>query len=299
MPKKTVQNRIVYDHELILRLQRGDNWVFHLLIRRFCERVFSIAFGISLDAEVSQRVTEEVFLQVDQTIGEIKSDAPIAAWLQRIAVERCLTWPRRWARWFNWRRDARERPKSHPSSSDPSRQWIEGALKRLPDSNRAFFALNVLEGMKRREIAQLAGISSESVQHRLDHARRQLMAMAPPLTRTDENTDAATCTNTGETICRYLDDDMEDADKAQFESHLGACQDCRSQVQNLASIAAGIRDQVKIAADQVDFTALEKAVLHTAREQRLPRKGAMTLKGVVKYAIPAAVIAGLLALFVF
>ena len=97
MPKKTVQNRIVYDHQLILRLQRGDNWVFHLLIRRFCERVFSIAFGISLDAEVSQRVTEEVFLQVDQTIGEIKSDAPIAAWLWRIAVERCLTWPRRWA----------------------------------------------------------------------------------------------------------------------------------------------------------------------------------------------------------
>ena len=299
MPKKTVQNRIVYDHELILRLQRGDNWVFHLLIRRFCERVFSIAFGISLDAEESRRVTEEVFLQVDQTIGEIKSDAPIAAWLQRIAVDRCLTWQRRWVRWFNWRRDAKERPKPHPSSPVPSRQWVEGALKRLPDSNRTFFALNVIEGMKRREIAQLAGISPESVQYRLDHARRQLMAMAPPLAGSDENTDAATCPYTGETICRYLDDDMESADKAHFESHLGACPACRNQVRNLASIAAGIRDQVKIAADQVDFTALEKAVLYTAREQRLPRRSMTTLKGVVKYAIPAAVIAGLLALFVF
>jgi DNA-directed RNA polymerase specialized sigma24 family protein len=252
-----------------------------------------------LDAQESQRVAKEVFLQVDQAIVEVKSDTPLAAWLQHITVARCLTWQRRWVRRFNWRRDVRDRPKPDPLKTGPTRQWIEGALKRLPDPNRVVYVLNVLEDLPCNEIAKITGLGAESVQHRLDHTRSKLSAMAKPFTAEDEKTDASSCRHAKEMIYRNMDGDLGDTEKSEFEAHLRSCSACRKQARNLFSIESGVRDHVKITADQVDFTDLEKAVLYSARDQRLHGRRAGTLRRVMMFAIPAVVIAGLLVLFVF
>jgi RNA polymerase sigma-70 factor (ECF subfamily) len=298
MPKKTVQNRLVYDHELILRMQRGDHWVFHLLIRRFCKRVFAIAFGISFDVAESQRIAKEVFLAVDQTIGGIKSDTPVAAWLQQLTVARCLTWQRRWARRFNWWGNSKARPKSAPASSGPTRQWIQAALRRLPNRSRAFFVLNVLEGLNENEIADITGSGKQKVRHHLDHAYGMLSAMFHPFAQMDARSDAPSCQFSGKKIYRYRTGGLSGPDKAQFESHLEACPACRNQLKCLSSIAGGLRDLVNISMGRVDFTALEKTVLYHARDQRLASRSLARFSGLLRYAIVIAVIAVLLALLV-
>jgi RNA polymerase sigma-70 factor (ECF subfamily) len=92
----------VHDDELVLRLQRGDEWAFQLLVRRFRQKLFAVAFGITLDAEESQDIVQEVFLQVHRRITTFRGDASLATWLHRITVNRCLNWKRRWARRFKW-----------------------------------------------------------------------------------------------------------------------------------------------------------------------------------------------------
>jgi RNA polymerase sigma factor (sigma-70 family) len=85
-----------------VRLQRGDEWAFQLLVRRYRKKIFSIAFGITVDAEESKDIVQEVFLQVYQRIGNFRSDASLSTWLHRITVNRCLNWKRRWTRRFKW-----------------------------------------------------------------------------------------------------------------------------------------------------------------------------------------------------
>ena len=197
---KTIQNRIVHDEELILRLQRGDEWAFQLMVRRFRKKIFSIAFGITLDAEESQDIMQEVFLQVYRTIGNFRGDASLATWLHRITVNRSLNWKRRWARRFKWLHVSTDSTDglsaAEPESDLPSpetrvanaqtRQQIDKALKMLPEQARTIFVLRELEGLSYEEIADAIGIKLGTVRSRLFHARRRLKEILQPLMEKEE-----------------------------------------------------------------------------------------------------------------
>jgi len=197
---KTIQNRIVHDKELILRLQRGDEWAFQLMVRRFRTKIFSIAFGITLDTEESQDIMQEVFLQVYRTIGDFRGDASLATWLHRITVNRSLNWKRRWARRFKWLHVSTDStdglPAAEPESDLPSpeirvanaqtRQQIDKALKMLPEQARTIFVLRELEGLAYEEIADAIGIKLGTVRSRLFHARKRLKEILQPLVEEEE-----------------------------------------------------------------------------------------------------------------
>lgn len=192
---KTIQNRIVHDEELIFRLQRGDEWAFQLLVRRFRKKLFSVAYGITLDREESKDIVQEVFLQAYRSIGGFRGDASLATWLHRIAVNRCLNWKRRWARRFKWMHvstdsmddDAPtveiESPLPTPETrvaDAQTRQQIDNALKMLPEQIRTVFVLRELEGLSYEQIADITGIRLGTVRSRLFHARKRLKEILQP-----------------------------------------------------------------------------------------------------------------------
>ena len=190
----------MHDQELILRLQRGDEWAFQLMVRRFRKKIFSIAFGITLDAEESQDIMQEVFLQVYRTIGDFRGDASLATWLYRITVNRSLNWKRRWARRFKWLHVSTDstdgQPVVEPESDLPSpeirvanaqtRRQIDNALKMLPDQARTVFVLREIEGLSYEEIADAIGIKLGTVRSRLFHARKRLKEILQPLMEEEE-----------------------------------------------------------------------------------------------------------------
>jgi RNA polymerase sigma-70 factor, ECF subfamily len=197
---KTIQNRIVHDEELIVRLQRGDEWAFQLLVRRFRKKIFSVAFGITLDAEESRDIVQDVFFQVYRSILDFRGDASLSTWLHRITVNRCLNWKRRWARRFQWLNKpggntgttAGDEPASDlPSPEDrvvdtQTRQQIDSALKKLPDQARTVFVLREVEGLSYEEIAYATGIKLGTVRSRLFHARQQLRTLLQAVVAEEE-----------------------------------------------------------------------------------------------------------------
>jgi anti-sigma factor RsiW len=98
-------------------------------------------------------------------------------------------------------------------------------------------------------------------------------------------------------LCRYMDDDLLPAEQAQVEEHLDRCHQCRQQVAAMHRFSKHLCDRVRQAADDVDFTALEKSVLNKALRQRHPRGGWATFFASLKYTIPATIAAGLLFFF--
>lgn len=190
----------MYDEELILRLQRGDEWAFQLLVRRYRKKIFSIAFGITLDAEESQDIVQEVFLQVYRSIDDFKGNASLSTWLHRITVNRALNWKRRWARRFKWHHvstdNIDDQPAKAPESDLPTpesrvanaqtRQQIDNALKMLPDKTRTVFVLRELEGLSYEEIAEATGIKLGTVRSRLFHARKRLKEILEPLLKEEK-----------------------------------------------------------------------------------------------------------------
>jgi RNA polymerase sigma-70 factor, ECF subfamily len=198
----SIRNRIVHDEELIVRLQRGDEWAFQLLVRRFRKKIFSVAFGITLDAAESRAIVKDVFFRVYGSILDFKGDASLATWLQRITVNRCLDWKRRWGRRFQWlNRAGSPRAKIVDQEIDldlPSadrrgvdattRKRIDRALKNLSDQSRTVFVLREIEDLSYEDIAYVTGIKLGTVRSRLFHARRQLRSLLQPVAVEDKDT---------------------------------------------------------------------------------------------------------------
>lgn len=197
---KTIQSRIVHDKELVALLKRGDEWAFQVLVRRYRKKIFSIAYGITLDKEDSLDILQEVFLQVHQSIAKFRGDASLSTWLHRITVNRCLNWKRRWARRFRWlhvsmgsddievdRLPASDLPSPESRvAGAQTRRLIKDALQKLPDQARAVFVLRELEGLSYKAIADATGIKLGTVRSRLFYARKRLKQILQPLMEADQ-----------------------------------------------------------------------------------------------------------------
>jgi RNA polymerase sigma-70 factor (ECF subfamily) len=296
MPK-TVQNRIIYDHELIQRLQQGDQWVYHLLVRRFRERLFDTAFGITLDETESRDIVTEVFFQVHAAIDDVARDRPLLVWLQRLTVNRSLTLKRRWARLIRWRNAACSQTLPHATAAASCGRRVETVLKRLPDRTRTVWVLKALGSLTDDEIADAAKIEAPEVRSRLLRARATIQAnfqLDPDADKRSEPP-AAPC---GETqLVRYLDGDLDDLEKARLDIHMEACQPCRQRVAVMSTFSRAFQERVQLAAAQADFASLEKKVLSSTRMRDYEEHDYSALKTFLKFAIPAAVITGLMIFF--
>ncbi len=188
--KKPIQNRIVNDEELVVRLQRGDEWAFQLLIRRFREKIFCLAFGITLDVEESQALTQDIFSRVYVSVLDYNANIALKTWLCREAVNRCLSWKRRWTRRFSWGKKSGGQGKRHTrpeaigdlsgpkkSNVDPQiLRQIDIVLSNLSEQDRAVFILRELEAFSYDDIAYITDSKPESIKTRMFHTRSRLVS---------------------------------------------------------------------------------------------------------------------------
>ncbi len=98
---------------------------------------------------------------------------------------------------------------------------------------------------------------------------------------------------------RYLDGDLDAGEMAQMKTHVAGCRRCCRQADALRAFSQNVRDRIHLAADSVDFMALEKEVFNKALRQYRSQGGLSRFIAALKYTIPATVTAGLLLFFAY
>jgi RNA polymerase sigma-70 factor, ECF subfamily len=306
----TIKNRTIHDDELILRLQRGDQWMFQLLVRRFGKRIFSIALGITLDAEESRTVVQDVFLEAYRSAGDYRGDAPLAAWLQRITVNRCLSWKRRWIERFKWFYGSGRRlsitaggrigdrtASDGQEAGDRSPQSTEAALKSLSPQARAILSLRELEGLSYKAIAEATGIRPETERSGLFQCTQAAYGAPGIAAKGREITDPHSTDCDGTFPDRYLAGELSAGERTRLEAHLAECAACRRQIAAIQAFLQGFRESIRQACDTVDFVALEKSVLTGVLYQHRRPSPAVNVVDALKYIVPIVVALGLLIVF--
>lgn len=169
-------------------LKQGHEDAFRVLVRRYETRVFSIAYGITLDREESLDIVQEVFLKVYQNIHTFREESRLSTWLHRITVNLCLNWKKRWKRRFRWHHQPLERDESgndlksgteahYPDALYEKKEFEKifwDRLNELPEKTRAVFVLKEVEGLSYDEIAKTLGVRTGTVSSRLFYARKRL-----------------------------------------------------------------------------------------------------------------------------
>jgi len=167
------------EDQLIDRSRGGDTHAFDLLVERYQDRVYDLAYRITGHHADAQDAAQEAFVKAYRSLRTFRGDASFSTWLHRIAVNAALDAVRR-------------RPPASPAplegvgvSLDPladqaerveARERIHRAIAALPLEQRVVVTLRDVQGWSYEEIAVIVEIPVGTVRSRLARGREALRA---------------------------------------------------------------------------------------------------------------------------
>ena len=174
--------------ELVIQLQQGDESAFRKLVDEWQDMVYNTAVGIVQNPEDADDITQEVFLQVFQSIRSFKGDAKFSTWLYRITLSKALDHEKKKTRKkrFGFVQSLfgkKEEEQLHHVEFDHPGVLTERkeraaelfkALKQLAPNQRIAFTLHKLEGQRYQEIAEIMNTTLFAVESLMGRAKTNL-----------------------------------------------------------------------------------------------------------------------------
>lgn len=180
------------DEELVTLAQKGEREAFEVLVERYQQKAYRIAFDFTRDREEAKDLSQEAFLRAFTHLKDFDFRASFYTWFYRILVNLCLDYRRRRGRicWEPFDEQAeRVAEKSQTASTSPSpdrelmaeeiSRKVGAALDALPPKQRTAFLLRNHQGLSIREIAKVMRAAEGTVKvhlHRAVAALRQNLA---------------------------------------------------------------------------------------------------------------------------
>jgi RNA polymerase sigma factor (sigma-70 family) len=165
------------DPGLVARAQRGDMKAHAVLYRAFAGGVNGVARRLVRSPDVAEEIVQDTFVEVIHSIGRFRGEAPVGAWIRRIAVSKSLMHLRTY-----WERNKRALPDDDdevgpaaPAAPDVhGRLDLEIALGLLPVTARTVVWLHDVEGYTHEEIGALLGQTASFSKSQLARAYTRL-----------------------------------------------------------------------------------------------------------------------------
>lgn len=183
------------DQKLVIRVQKGDNTAFDLLVRKYQHRVAKLVGRFVRDHAEAEDVTQEAFIKAYRALRGFRGDSAFYTWLYRIAVNTAK----------NYLESRGRRPMSLDlelegldtldgseglrEQATPERQLLTGeiattiqrVLDLLPADLRMAIMLREIEGLSYEEIAEIMDCPIGTVRSRIFRAREAVDKELKPL----------------------------------------------------------------------------------------------------------------------
>src|SRR5512147_1293209 len=83
------------DEEIVALCQQGNREVFEVLVRKYMEKAFRIAFDFTHDTEEAKDLSQDAFLRAFSRIKQFDGRSSFYTWFYRILINLCLDHARR------------------------------------------------------------------------------------------------------------------------------------------------------------------------------------------------------------
>jgi RNA polymerase sigma-70 factor, ECF subfamily len=175
--------------DLLQKLKTGDKDAFNELVTHYGNLVLNTCYRFLLDKEDAEDISQEVFIEVFQSIKTFRNDSKLSTWIYRIAVTKSLDEIKK--------RNRKKRIMSLGKMFhlDDVAGWITvgpmadihiqekekmdeimQALNTLPDNQRVAFTLSKIDGYTNTEIADMMSTSIEAVESLVSRAKKKISA---------------------------------------------------------------------------------------------------------------------------
>lgn len=173
----------VDDFICIDRVLQGQQKAFGLLVEKYQDMVFTIAFRILQQREEAEDVAQQVFVKAFQKLNSFQRTAQFSTWLFRIAYNTAISAQRKHAgassiKTIELNEDIRLADDGDSYLIlENSLQQLENAIENLPVHDRGLISLYYLQQQSVDEICEVTGLSASNVKIRLFRIRKKLQEM--------------------------------------------------------------------------------------------------------------------------
>jgi RNA polymerase sigma-70 factor (ECF subfamily) len=172
------------DQDLIRRLQSGDEAALEYLVATYWHRLCRFVAGILLQEGGEEDVVQEAFVRLWMRRRKLRLEGSFKAFLFTLARNAAIDERRRWGR-RETLASSLDPPPPGPSpqagvEASELRAACKVAVSALPPRRREIFRLAREEGLTYREIAEVLGLSQQTVANQMSRALTSLHeALAP------------------------------------------------------------------------------------------------------------------------
>ena len=169
---------------------RGDREAFRVLVDRYHNMVYGIAYNMTRNVESAQDVVQEVFYRAFKKIDRYNPTYPFGVWVRRITVNYILDLRKKKkvdtvsmtteddAEWdFE---DNSGNPRDEKFKQDQEKIVLD-AIEQLPGKYKMILLLRHIEQLSYEEIADALAIPLGTVMTQLHRARHQLAGILRPV----------------------------------------------------------------------------------------------------------------------
>ncbi len=177
------------DEALVALCQQGQGQCFEVLVRRYMEKAFHIAYDFTRNKETAKDLSQDAFLRAYANIKRFDGRSSFYTWFYRIVVNLCLDHARRNGRviWESLDQgteesgtprqlvDGQHQPDQEAIAGEANRR-AAATLESMPNKQRTAFLLRNQEGLAIADIAKVMKTTEGTVRvylHRAVAALRQ------------------------------------------------------------------------------------------------------------------------------
>jgi RNA polymerase sigma factor (sigma-70 family) len=172
------------DGHVIYKCLNGEPIAYGLLVDKYKESIYALAYSKLGNFHDAEDVTQEVFIKAYQKLRTLKQRDSFLAWLYSITSNLCKNWVRTQSRRpdRHFIEDQESAKLDYPSldsyhndiAHESLYDTLHEALDLLPEIYRQAVSLYYLGDMNTREIAKFLGTSANVIEQRLKRARAKL-----------------------------------------------------------------------------------------------------------------------------
>lgn len=180
------------EENLVESLKKGDQNAYRSIMELYADMVFNTSLSIIQNANDAEDITQEVFVEVFQSIHKFEEKSSLKTWIYRITVTKTLDEVKKakslkrgslLTRVFKNKED-RSMPDipqfHHPGIELEQREAaaeLFAAIEKLPANQQTAFTLHKIEHLSYKEIADIMQLSLSSVESLIFRARQNLIKL--------------------------------------------------------------------------------------------------------------------------
>jgi len=187
----------IADEALMIRFQNGDRSAFTLLVRRHQAPLYNFALRQLRSSSAAEEVVQDAFVRVVHNAAEFKHASRFSTWVYTITRNLCIDHVRKRSLRNHPSLDEPKLAGSDGGSDGPTlgdrtadgranvertavaaeiRERLLSAVDELPDEQREVFLLREVSNVPFKEIAEIVGVSENTVKSRMRYALERLQA---------------------------------------------------------------------------------------------------------------------------